>query len=199
MLVPLGAEFSKDVLGAGPSGFGVYITVLGVGVAIGVIALSVLQRRVNKLRVFSTATLFSGITLVLAASSSSLLVSGAFVLLLGLCAGAVYVLGFTLLHENVDDELRGRAFSGLYTLVRMCVLLSFVLGPFLATLLHGLSRAVLGPDRTLVVGDVSFFLPGVRLALFLAGAIMVGAGVASILSLRLTNGKEPAPAEVEPC
>ena len=126
---------------------------------------------------FSAATLLSGITLVLAASSSSLLVSGGFVLLLGLCAGAVYVLGFTLLHENVDDELRGRAFSGLYTLVRMCVLLSFVLGPFLATLLHGLSRAVLGPDRTLVVGDVEFLLPGVRLALFLAGIIMVGAGV----------------------
>ena len=56
-----------------------------------------------------------------------------------------------------------------------------MLGPFLATLLHGLSRAVLGADRTLVVGDVSFFLPGVRLALFLAGIIMVVAGVLSIL------------------
>ena len=204
MLVPLGAEFSQEVLGAGPSGFGVYLTVLGVGVAFGVIGLSILQRRVNKLRVFSLATLFSGITLVLAASSSSLLVSGGFVLLLGLCAGAVYVLGFTLMHENVDDELRGRAFSGLYTLVRMCVLLSFVLGPFLATLLHGLSRAVLGTDRTLVVGDLQFFLPGVLLALFLAGIIMVVAGVLSILSLRLSGWRkavaDAAPVkEPEPC
>ena len=198
MLVPLGAEFSRDVLGAGKSGFGVYITVLGVGVAVGVIGLSLLQRRVNKLKVFSAAVLLSGITLVMAASSSSLFVSAGFVLLLGLCAGAVYVLGFTLMHENVDDELRGRAFSGLYTLVRMCVLLSFVLGPFLATLLHGLSRAVLGTDRTLVVGDVSFFLPGVRLALFLAGIIMVFAGIGSILSLRLASAKA-VPVEAEPC
>ena len=32
--------------------------------------------------------------------------------------------GFTLLHENVTDALRGRTFSALYTLVRLCVLLS---------------------------------------------------------------------------
>jgi MFS family permease len=204
MLVPLGPAFSRDVLGAGPPGFGVYITVLGTGVAVSVIGLSVAQRKVDKVRVFSGGVLFSGIALVLAASSSSLLVSATFVGVLGLCAGAVYVLGFTLLHENVDDELRGRAFSGLYTLVRMCVLLSFVLGPLLSTLLHGLSRAILGPDRTLQVGDVEFFLPGVRLALFLAGFIMSLAGVLTIVSLRYANGgsgdpvDEPDP-EREPC
>lgn len=185
MLVPLGPEFSTTVLGAGPSGFGVYITALGFGVAAGVIALSVLQRRVDKARVFSGAVLVAGLMLVLAASTSSLLVSAALVSMLGLCAGAVYVLGFTLLHENVDDELRGRAFSGLYTLVRMCVLLSFVLGPFLATLLHGLSRAVLGADRTLSIGDIEIFLPGVRLALYLAGIIMALAGVLTVVSLRV--------------
>ncbi len=35
---------------------------------------------------------------------------------IGICAGAVYVLGFTLLHENVDDDLRGRIFSTFYLL-----------------------------------------------------------------------------------
>jgi dTMP kinase len=189
MLVPLGPAFSREVLGAGPSGFGVYITVLGIGVAVGVIGLSLAQRRVDKVRVFSGSVLFAGIALILAASSSSLLVSASFVGLLGLFAGAVYVLGFTLMHENVEDELRGRAFSGLYTLVRMCVLLSFVLGPLLATLLHGLSRAVLGPDRTLEVGDIEFFLPGVRLALYLAGFIMVFAGVLTIASLRVAAAR----------
>ena len=37
-------------------------------------------------------------------------------------------LGFTLLHENVEDELRGRIFAALYTLVRLCVLIAFAVG-----------------------------------------------------------------------
>ena len=69
----------------------------------------------------------------------SLGLASLFVGVLGVCAGSVYVLGFTLLHENVDDELRGRIFSALYTLVRFCVLLAFAVGPFLSGLLDQLS------------------------------------------------------------
>ena len=70
---------------------------------------------------------------------SSLGLASLFVGVLGVGAGSVYVLGFTLLHENVDDELRGRIFSALYTLVRFCVLLAFAVGPFLSGLLDRLS------------------------------------------------------------
>jgi dTMP kinase len=188
MLVPLGPVFSRTVLGAGPSGFGVFITALGLGVAAGVIGLSVAQRRVRKTSVFSLATLAAGVSLVFAASMSTLLLSAVFVAVLGLCAGSVYVLGFTLLHENVDDELRGRAFSGLYTLVRMCVLLAFAVGPFLSGLLNEVSRAIWGPDRSWEIGGGAVFLPGVRLTLFLAGGIMALAGVLTILSLRSVDG-----------
>jgi dTMP kinase len=198
MLVPLGPVFSRTVLGAGPSGFGVFITALGFGVAVGVIGLSVAQRKVRKTRVFSLATLGAGVALIFAASMSTLLLSAFFVAILGLCAGAVYVLGFTLLHENVDDELRGRAFSGLYTLVRMNVLLAFAVGPFLAGALNELSGAVFGLDRAWQVGGGSVFLPGVRLTLFLAGGIMVFAGILTILSLR--GVAEPSGSgEVAPC
>jgi dTMP kinase len=189
MLVPLGPEFSRTVLGAGTAGFGFFVTALGLGVAAGVITLSVVQRRIRKTRVFSLATFFAGVALVAAAAMSTLLLSALFVVIIGLCAGAVYVLGFTLLHENVEDELRGRAFTGLYTLVRLCVLLAFAVAPFLSGFLHQLSSAVLGPDRTLEIGQFSIFLPGVRLTLFLAGGIMALAGLLTILSLRSVNGK----------
>ncbi len=191
MLVPLGPVFARTVLGADdPSqSFGVFITALGLGVAAGVIGLSTVQRRLPKTRVFSGAVLVAGVSLVAAASMSTLLLSALFVFILGLCAGSVYVLGFTLLHENVDDELRGRAFSGLYTLVRMCVLVAFALGPFLAGLLNQLSAAVLDDRRWDVLGG-SIFLPGVRLTLWLAGAIMSFAGVLTILSLRSVGRAE---------
>jgi dTMP kinase len=158
------------------------------GVAGGVIALSVMQRRVSKTKVFSSAVLVAGVTLVAAASWSSLWLSALFVSALGLCAGAVYVLGFTLLHENVDDELRGRAFSALYTLVRLCVLLAFAVGPFLSGLLDQLSEALLGADRVWDLPGGSVFLPGVRLTLWLAGGIMVFAGVLATRSLRAVDG-----------
>src|SRR5690606_30230939 len=51
MLVPLGPVFSTRILDAGTAGFGLFIFFLGIGVAVGVIALSVFQRRLPKARV----------------------------------------------------------------------------------------------------------------------------------------------------
>ena len=73
------------------------------------------------------------------ASPPALLLVG----LMGSCAGAVYVLGFTLIQANTDDELRGRTFATLYTIVRFCLLLSFVIGPLMASLFGNLSRRLL--------------------------------------------------------
>lgn len=182
MVVPLGPLFSTRVLGAGTAGFGVFISALGLGVAVGVIGVSVLQRRLAKTRVFAGAVLLAGLCLAAGASMSTLELAFPFVAAMGVCAGGVYVLGFTLLHENVDDELRGRVFSGLYTLVRLCVLIAFAVGPLLAELLDGLSERFF--DRTIDVGAVEISVPGERLTLWLASFIMVVAGVLAYLSLR---------------
>ena len=104
---------------------------------------------------------------------------------MGVCAGSVYVLGFTLLHENVEDELRGRVFSALYTLVRFCVLIAFAVGPFLAALLDRLSEDLVGGSIT--VAGITIAVPGVRLTLWLAGLIIMGAGVLAALSLRVSR------------
>jgi dTMP kinase len=187
MLVPLGPVFATDVLGVSDSGFGVLVFALGVGVAGGVGALSVLQDRVPKAKAFSVAVFAAGGSLLLGASMSSLPPAALCVGLLGVCAGAVYVLGFTLLHEGVDDEIRGRVFSALYTLVRLCVLLAFALGPLLAELFDRLSGAAV--DGELSVGGVAVGVPGVRLTLWLAGVIILGAGLFITRSL----AKVPAP------
>jgi dTMP kinase len=181
MLVPLGPVFSADVLGEGTTGFGVFITALGLGVALGVIGVSVLQRRLRKARVFAGSVVVAGICLLVGASMSTLLLSALWVAVLGVCAGSVYVLGFTLLHENVEDELRGRVFSSLYTLVRLCILIAFAVGPFLAELLDKISESAF--DRQIDLG-VEIAIPGVRLTLWLAGLIMLIAGVLAALSLR---------------
>jgi dTMP kinase len=183
MVVPLGSVFSIVVLGAGPAGYGVFITVMGFGVALGVIGVSVTQRRLPKARVFSLSLMVAGISLIAAASTSSLAPAALLVGVMGICAGAVYVLGFTLLHESVEDEIRGRVFSALYTLVRLCLLIAFAIGPFLSELLNGLSQRFL-EDSSIEVVDVRVYLPGVRLTLWLAGVIILIAGFLASRSLR---------------
>lgn len=182
MVLPLGDIFSRDVLGGGSAGFGLLISAMGFGMAAGVILLSALQKRLPKQRIFSLAVLGAGASLFAAASISAftpalLLVGG-----LGLCAGAVYVLGFTILHETVADELRGRIFSSLYTLVRVCLLLSFALGPLLADRLDALSLSLVGGEVHL--GAVHVAVPGVRLALWISSLTIIGAGFLSVDAFR---------------
>lgn len=182
MLVPLGPLFSIEVLGAGEAGFGLLITALGLGVAAGVVAVSVLQRRLPKSQAFVGAVYVAGASLMAGASMSSFWPSAFFVFIMGACAGAVYVLGFTLLHENCEDELRGRIFSALYTLVRLCILLSFALGPFLAALMEEMSVALFGGEIEIL--GLTVFIPGVRITLWLAGLIILVAGYVASRALR---------------
>ena len=116
----------------------------------------------------------AGVSLATAASVSWLSIALLAVAVLGVCTGTVYVLGFTLLHQNVTDELRGRIFSALYTLVRLCVLIAFAVGPLLSGLLGSVSESLLDDSR-FEIGGVSVFVPGVRLTLWLAAAIILGA------------------------
>lgn len=182
MLVPLGPRFAERVLGAGTAGFGLLITALGFGVATGVILLTVVQSRVPHERVFVLAVLVAGVSLLVGATTSSLAPAMVCVGALGLAAGAVYVLGFTILQTTVDDELRGRVFATLFTLVRLCLLLAFAVAPWISSLLDRLSRHF--GDQVLRIGAARLAIPGVRLTLWIGGLIIVAAGLLAARALR---------------
>ena len=182
MVAPLGPVYSSVVLNAGPSGFGLMLTALGMGLAIGVLGLTTLQRRLSRLRIFPVAVLGAGAFMFAASSMSSLTLTLAFIGGMGVCAGAVYVLGFTILQENVEDELRGRIFATLYTLSRLCLLISLALAPLLAGVLDRLSNDIIGGKISLLGATVS--LPGVRLTLWIGASIILVAGVLALRTLR---------------
>jgi dTMP kinase len=190
MLIPLGAVFSTEVLGAGAAGYGLFTTALGFGVATGAIAVSALQKKLPKARVFTTSLFVAGAALFVGASASSLPVAAAAVFVMGVFVGPVYVLGFVLLQEEVDDELRGRVFSSLNTLVRLCVLVSMIAGPLLAAALGALSDSLWG--GTLEIGPLSIPVPGVRLALWMGSLIIVAAGFLALHSVRSGQRNEAA-------
>ena len=194
MLVPLGPVFSTRVLGAGSAGFGLLLTGMGFGTAIGVVLISLLQRHLPHERVFVLAVFGAGLAILLGASMASLTPAVLFVSVLGLCAGTVYVLGFSIIQSDVDDVLRGRIFATLYTAVRFCLLLAFAAAPVISSLLDGVSRNLFG--SRLEIGDVAIHLPGVRLTLWLGGAIIVAAGLLATLSMRhvlFGHGDDAAP------
>lgn len=182
MLIPLGAAFSSEVLDAGASGYGIFVTALGFGVAVGVVVVSALQRRLPRTRVFSAALLSAGTALAFAASTSSLWLATTFVFVMGISAGPIYVLGFAILQSEVADDLRGRVISALNTLVRLCVLVSMVIGPLLADLTGRASQRLV--DGEVELGGVALALPGVRLTLWLAALIIFGAGIVTTRTLR---------------
>lgn len=180
MLVPLGQTFAKDDLGGGPAGFGALISALGIGVALSVIGLSLFQRKLRAEPVFIGAVFACAACISLGATSGSMFPAVVWVFGLGACAGAVYVLGFTILQTNVDDALRGRTFATLYTLVRVCLLLAFTVAPILSRLLGSLALTV------------GLNVSGVRCTLWLVGIIIGLAGLLSTLSLRAPSGRTHA-------
>jgi dTMP kinase len=182
MLIPLGAVFSTEVLDAGAAGYGLFITALGFGVATGVLLVSTFQRRIPKAPAFTASLFAAGISLFLAASTSSLGPAAVFVFAMGMFVGPVYVLGFVLLQEETDDDLRGRVFASLSTLVRLCVLVSMIAGPLVAAALGGLAESRTG--GTIEIGALTVEIPGVRLALWLGALIIIVAGFLTRRSVR---------------
>lgn len=190
MLVPLGPLFTDQVLGGGAAGYGLVVFALGMGVAAGVLVISVINSRLDKPRTFTGAVVVAGVSLLAGASMSTLIPALVLVAILGAGAGCAYVLGYTILQEDVSDELRGRTFTALYTLVRLCLLISFAVGPFLAGALGRLSRLYL--DGEVTWGGLNIIVPGVRLTLWLAAVIIIVAGLASGRVLRQSREQDAA-------
>lgn len=182
-LVPLSRDFVDVVLDAGNAGYGLLLTALGTGGAIGVITIPMVNRRIARDVTFTAGIVAVGIGIGLAASMGALTAAVVLLAFVGFAAGGAYVSGVTILQEEVADELRGRTFSTLYTLVRFCLLLSLTVAPLAAGALDSLSKRVFD-DRTVDLFGVSMFMPGVRMTLLIGGAIILAAGVVASIEVR---------------
>ncbi|MGH8973899.1 MAG: MFS transporter [Acidimicrobiia bacterium] len=188
-VVPLGPIYASQVLGADPSSFGLLMTGLGFGAAIGVLSLSALARRLPSEPVFVGAVVATGLGLILTSSVSTLTPAVFLVGLFGMGAGVAYVSGFTIIQERVSDELRGRTFATLYTIIRFCLLLSLAFSPWLAGALNSISGALFD-DRVIDVG-IRVAVPGVRLTLWLGGVITMAVALLVSRDMIRARSREP--------
>ena len=182
-LLPLGTAFAKDVLQAGPTGFGILVTALGIGVGVGMLAVAVLSNDSTRRDVtFAIGLCITGGAIGLAAFSATIWGAAGWILITGAATGFAYVMGFTHLHEVVDDTLRGRTFAALFTLVRAAMLVSFSMAVLLAEALDGRLP--------------SPFDNGVRDVFGLAGVIILFTGLAALWGMRSTLIQKDLPEDM---
>ncbi|HVM11082.1 MAG TPA: dTMP kinase [Actinomycetota bacterium] len=166
----LGPVFARRTLGAGPSGWGVLITAVGIGLGIGMASLGWLQRFVSKHVLFPSAMVATAATGTILALMPSLTPAAVMTVVVGATAGVTWVTGYTLLHENISDEMRGRTFATLTVLSRLGLFVSLAGFPALA--------GALG-DRQIEIGGRDFVLVGTRLALLVGAVIVLMGGILS--------------------
>jgi dTMP kinase len=171
----LGVAFVDDVLGGGDRGFAFLIGFLATGMIIGLLAVGLIARRIQKDVLFSSSLLLVGAGLIGLASVGSLNSAIPLASALGFFGGAAYSTGYSLMHETTADELRGRTFSAAYTVIRIGTLVGLGLFPFIAGLLgHYKLTSPLG----------TLDLPGSRITLWLAGGVAVVGGFVSMRAIR---------------
>ena len=165
-VLAIGTIFAKDTLAAGNTGWGILVTSFGVGMGIGMALSNKAVDFVEREHVFVWSLIAAAGTLFVLAAMPNIQLASIVTVVLGVFCGSAWVSGYVLLQENVEDEFRGRTFGALTVLSRLGLFLSLAAFPVLA--------GIVGP-REVLLGDQRFDLSGTRVALWVAGAMVVGA------------------------
>ncbi|MFN8016452.1 MAG: MFS transporter [Acidimicrobiia bacterium] len=176
-LVPLGPKFAV-LLGGGSAAFSLLMAALGTGAAIGMFSLLAIQKYLKRGTVFWSAIVLFGVSMMLAGLTSNLLLAIVSVTLVGAFAGSAYVTGFTVLQEEVQDDVRGRTFAALYAIIRVCMIFALTTSPLFAVLFEKITKTIFN-STTLEIGSFSYAFPGVRSAIVFGGLVAVLAGFLS--------------------
>ena len=188
-VISLGPVFARYSLNAGSTGFGVLMVALGIGMGIGLGSMTVLARGVEKDRLFSFALWVAAASLFGIAAMPALGPAALLTVPGGAGVGLAWVTGYTILQENVSDELRGRTFATLTVSARLAMFLALAVFPALATAFG---------DLELVVADRVVDMSGTRLALWLGALVIVLASGLARRGLRRSRLARPRPLTLEP-
>lgn len=171
----LGIGFVNTVLGGGKEGFAFLVGFLGSGMIVGLLSVGILARRIQKDVLFSSSLLLLGGGLAALASMNSLDTAIPIASALGFFGGVAYSTGYSLVHEQTSDELRGRTFSAAYTVIRIGTLVGLGLFPLIAGAIEGFTE--------------DYNIPGTRATLWMAGLVAVSGGILSMRAIRARQGQ----------
>ena len=171
-------KFFVATLGGGNAAYGVLFGSVFVGLGSGMAFGPRIARDLSRRRLFGLSIVFAAVCLVLTALMPQVALAMVFVLGVGFGAGVAYLSGMTLMGTDVEDELRGRVFALLQSLIRIVLLLSLASVPFVVGQVG---------RRRLTIGDVHATIDGTRFVLVAGGFFALAAG---LLAYRRLDDRE---------
>ncbi len=154
--------FTKDILKAGPEGFGFIMTGIGVGGLMGTLTAAFLGRMKHKYLLFIGSSIASGAFIIVFAHSNIYMVSLAAGWAAALATNVYMVLGQVFLQTLVPDDLRGRTMS-IYGLVWSLTPMGSLQSGAIATYLGAPVAVTIGASVLVAFSlSVFAFTPGLR-------------------------------------
>jgi dTMP kinase len=166
-VIGLARTFVGD-LGGGDAGYGVLFGSVFTGLAIGIAFGPKIFAQFSRRRLFGASLTVAGSFLVLLALIPNFTLAVFIVIILGAFSGVCWVTGFTMLGLEVHDDVRGRTFAFMQSIIRVTLVAVLAISPIIA--------AYIGEYR-IKVRNTEVAYNGAAITLFFAGlfAILIGA------------------------
>jgi dTMP kinase len=188
-VLSLGPVFAAKTLHASTAGWPILVTAFGIGMAGGMVAVNALGKNYEREVVFPGSMVGAALTLFLLAAMPNIASAAALTVVLGFACGTMWVTGYTMLQENVEDEYRGRTFGSLTVIARLGLFLSLTVFPVIALAIG---------DYSWTVGGQQIDLSGTRITLWIAGIMALMAGLFTSTRLRRLRLRRPKPLALVP-
>jgi dTMP kinase len=130
-VIGLARTFVGD-LGGGDAAYGVLFGAVFTGLAIGIAFGPKIFAQFSRRRLFGASLTTAGFFLVLLALIPNLVMAVFTVMILGMFSGITWVTGFTMLGMEVQDEVRGRTFAFVQSLIRITLVAVLAVAPVIA-------------------------------------------------------------------
>ncbi|GAA1022057.1 hypothetical protein Aple_064420 [Acrocarpospora pleiomorpha] len=179
------AKTYVEVLGGGDAAYGTVFGAVFVGMALGMFFGLRLLRELSRRRLFGLSIILAGTVLVAIALIHNLVIVVMLTVVLGACAGIAWIIGYTMIGLEVEDQLRGRTFSFLQSLARVVLLMVVAFGSTLAGLFG---------SHPFTIGGMSYRFDGSNLVMLIGALVAVIVGV---LALRHMDDRRGIPISVD--
>jgi dTMP kinase len=130
-VIGLARTFVGD-LGGGEAAYGVLFGAVFTGLAAGIALGPKVFAQFSRRRLFGASLTISGAFLVALAAIPNLVLAVFIVVILGAFSGITWVTGFTMLGMEVQDEVRGRTFAFVQSLIRVVLVGVLAVAPLIA-------------------------------------------------------------------
>ena len=173
-VIGLARTFVGD-LGGGDAAYGVLFGSVFTGLALGIAFGPKVFAQFSRRRLFGASLTTAGLFLVLLALIQNLVLAVFITVLLGAFSGICWVTGFTMLGMEVENEVRGRTFAFVQSLIRITLVAVLAIAPLIA--------AAIG-QHTYEFSNTQLDYNGAAITILIAGIIAATIGAVAFKQMK---------------